>query len=118
MHPSARLADGLYKDTIERLYKDNLADGCKVAIKGGTGHKNVVKLVNFYQDEDEKLLLYEYKEMAHCITIYIPRMLTSWKMITRISLDTARGIDYIHNFTVLPVIHRDFKASNINLHTN
>lgn len=46
------------------------------------------------------------------------RILNSWKIRIRIALDAARGIEYLHNYAVPPIIHRDIKTSNILLDSN
>lgn len=37
----------------------------------------------------------------------------SWTARTQIALDTARGIEYIHEHTKTTCVHRDIKTSNI-----
>lgn len=36
----------------------------------------------------------------------------------RVALDSARGLEYLHELVSPPVIHRDFKSSNILLDEN
>ncbi|GAV66609.1 Pkinase domain-containing protein, partial [Cephalotus follicularis] len=45
-------------------------------------------------------------------------ILNSWKIQIQIALDAARGIEYLNNYAILPIIHRDIKSSNILLEAN
>ncbi|KAG5093486.1 hypothetical protein JHK84_049074 [Glycine max] len=40
-------------------------------------------------------------------------VLNNWKMRIKIALDASRGIEYLHNYAVPSIIHRDIKSSNI-----
>lgn len=41
-----------------------------------------------------------------------------WETRMRVALDSARGLEYLHELAGAPVIHRDFKSSNILLDEN
>ncbi|KAI3857959.1 hypothetical protein MKX03_006173 [Papaver bracteatum] len=133
------------------VYKGKLRDGREVAIKRGeTGtktkkfqekesafdseleslsrlhHKHLVSLVGFCEENEERLLVYEYmKNGALYDHIHskdnvekTSSLLNTWKMRIKVSLDAARGIEYLHNYAVPPIIHRDIKSSNILLDSN
>ncbi|KAL9226711.1 hypothetical protein vseg_002492 [Gypsophila vaccaria] len=132
------------------VYKGKLDDGREVAIKRGeTGqntkkchdkssfyseleflsrvhHKNLVRLVGYCEERDERLLVYEYMKKG-ALYDHLHRqnqaqegdlLINSYKMRIKIALDAARGIEYLHNYAVPPIIHRDIKSSNILLDTN
>ncbi|EOA12959.1 hypothetical protein CARUB_v10025941mg [Capsella rubella] len=78
-------------------------------------HKNLVRLLGFYEDTEERILVYEYMENGSLSDhLHNPRFdPITWQTRLNIALDAARGIQYLHEFVVPPVIHRDIKSSNI-----
>ena len=84
-------------------------------------HKHLVRLVGFCDEKDERLLVYEFMKNGALYDHLHDKnnveksssLLNSWKMRIKIALDAARGIEYLHNYAVPPIIHRDIKSSNI-----
>ncbi|XP_038893652.1 putative serine/threonine-protein kinase-like protein CCR3 [Benincasa hispida] len=132
------------------VYKGELSDGSEVAIKRGEtednektedpqekqnafiselatvlrlNHKHLVGMVGYCQENDERLLVYEYMPNGSLHDHLHNKeedglLLNTWKMRIKIALDAARGIEYLHNYAVPPIIHRDIKSSNILLDRN
>ncbi|XP_050372303.1 lysM domain receptor-like kinase 3 [Argentina anserina] len=81
-------------------------------------HINVVELLGYASGEDHLYLVYEYvqngslSEHLHDPLLKGHRPL-SWTARTQIALDTAKGIEYIHDHTKARYVHRDIKSSNI-----
>ncbi|QCD98591.1 hypothetical protein DEO72_LG6g3313 [Vigna unguiculata] len=93
----------------------------KLAILSRLHHKHLVGLVGFCEEKDETLLVYEYlKNGALYDHLHEKKnvekgssVLNDWKMRIKIALDASRCIEYLHNYAVPSIIHRDIKSSNI-----
>ncbi|OIW09539.1 hypothetical protein TanjilG_30858 [Lupinus angustifolius] len=113
--------------TKKRKFQDKeMAFDSELALLSRLHHKHLVKLIGFCEEKYERLLVYEYmsngsihdhlhdKSNIHKSS----SILNSWKMRIKIALGAARGIEYMHNYAVPPIIHRDIKSSNILLDSN
>ncbi|XP_015695685.2 chitin elicitor receptor kinase 1 isoform X2 [Oryza brachyantha] len=82
-------------------------------------HLNLVRLIG-YCIESSLFLVYEFIENGNLSqhlrgTGYEP---LSWAARVQIALDSARGLEYIHEHTVPVYIHRDIKSANILIDKN
>ncbi|XP_060212961.1 putative serine/threonine-protein kinase-like protein CCR3 [Lycium barbarum] len=89
-------------------------------------HKHLVRLVGYCEEMDERLLVYEFMKNGALYDHLHDKnnveksssIVNSWKMRIKIALDAARGIEYLHNYAVPSIIHRDIKSSNILIDAN
>ncbi|KAL2513292.1 Serine/threonine-protein kinase-like protein CCR4 [Abeliophyllum distichum] len=79
-------------------------------------HKNLVRLLGYCEDSNELVLVYEFMNNG-TLHDHLHKLqsspLMSWPTRIKVALDAARGIEYLHEYAVPPIIHRDIKSSNI-----
>ncbi|CAA6660075.1 unnamed protein product [Spirodela intermedia] len=78
-------------------------------------HLNLVRLIGYCTD-GSLFLVYEYIEngnLSQHLRGSSGKGPLSWSVRTKIGLDSARGLEYIHEHTVPLYIHRDIKSANI-----
>ncbi|KAK6917783.1 Protein kinase domain [Dillenia turbinata] len=83
-------------------------------------HLNLVRLIG-YCVEGSLFLVYEYIEnsnLSQHLRSGSGRGHLPWSTRVQIALDSARGLEYIHEHTVLVYIHRDIKSANILIDKN
>ncbi|KAG9159745.1 hypothetical protein Leryth_007761 [Lithospermum erythrorhizon] len=132
------IANKLGEGGFGSVYKGKLSNGQEVAVKrlstsSGQGieefknevtlisklqHRNLVNIIGFCIQEDEKLLVYEYMPNKSLDKFIFGdgmsgEMVLDWHMRYRIIEGTARGVLYLHRDSRLKIIHRDLKTSNI-----
>ncbi|KAL1567599.1 Chitin elicitor receptor kinase 1 [Salvia divinorum] len=82
-------------------------------------HPNLVRLIG-YCTEGSLFLVYEYIENGN-LSQHLRgsgREPLPWSTRIQIALDSARGLEYIHEHTVPVYIHRDIKPANILIDKN
>ncbi|CAM6045680.1 unnamed protein product [Sphagnum compactum] len=80
-------------------------------------HKYVVSLVGYCLARKRLMLVYEYVSggdlQSRLHGVRANRKPLSWKQRTRIILQVAEGLDYLHDKCHPTIIHRDVKSNNI-----
>ncbi|KAJ7963979.1 GPCR kinase [Quillaja saponaria] len=111
---------------MKKFQEKESAFDSELAFLSRLHHKHLVRLVGYCEEKEERLLVYEYMKNGALYDHLHDKnnveksssVLNSWKMRIKIALDASRGIEYLHNYAVPSIIHRDIKSSNILLDLN
>ncbi|WJX56117.1 putative serine/threonine-protein kinase pbl15 [Trifolium repens] len=85
----------------------------EVIFLGQLRHPNLVKLIGYCCEDEERLLVYEFMPRGS-LENHLFRRLTSlpWATRLKIAIGAAKGLSFLHG-AEKPVIYRDFKTSNV-----
>uniref|UniRef100_J3MC57 non-specific serine/threonine protein kinase n=1 Tax=Oryza brachyantha TaxID=4533 RepID=J3MC57_ORYBR len=86
----------------------------EVVYLGMLSHPHLVNLVGFCNQDDHRMLVYEYMPRGSLENHLFKNLLASlpWSTRLKIAVGAAKGLAFLHE-SETPVIYRDFKASNI-----
>ncbi|GJN08302.1 hypothetical protein PR202_ga26208 [Eleusine coracana subsp. coracana] len=88
---------------------------------GQLSHPNLVKLIGYCLEDEQRLLVYEYMprgSLEHHLFRRGSRIQPlPWNLRMKVALEAARGLAFLHGDEA-KVIYRDFKTSNILLDTD
>lgn len=77
-------------------------------------HENLVRLIGYCSESENRLLVYEYMPKGSLENHLFRKgvQLMPWATRMRIAVDVAKGLSYLHRLDA-NVIYRDLKASNV-----
>lgn len=112
---------GLFKGDAAavKIMKGDVAS--EINILKRINHSNIVRLSGFCIHGGNTYLVYEYADNGSVADWLRPqqpnnnnrRLTLSWKHRVRIAHDVADALNYLHNYTNPPCIHKNLKTSNI-----
>ncbi|XP_039163042.1 G-type lectin S-receptor-like serine/threonine-protein kinase LECRK1 [Eucalyptus grandis] len=86
----------------------------EVNVIGQTHHKNLVRLLGFCDEGQERLLVYEFLSNGTLWSLlFTGEFRPSWNQRCQIASAIARGLLYLHEECTMQIIHCDIKPRNI-----
>ncbi|XP_038690288.1 putative receptor-like protein kinase At4g00960 [Tripterygium wilfordii] len=79
-------------------------------------HRNLVRLIGFCYERNERLLIYEFvpnSSLNNFLSDHTKRAQLDWESRYNIIYGIVRGLIYLHEESQHRIIHRDLKTSNI-----
>ncbi|KAM0824916.1 hypothetical protein ACQ4PT_069916 [Festuca glaucescens] len=118
------------------IYKGKLLNGLEIAVKRheissyqgpaefraeieiiqSLRHKNIITLLGYCVQQEEKIIVYEYmpnKSLACIIADESKRKFLNWSKRLQIIKGIADGLLYLQVHSQMCIVHKDLKASNI-----
>ncbi|XP_071720881.1 G-type lectin S-receptor-like serine/threonine-protein kinase LECRK3 [Rutidosis leptorrhynchoides] len=78
-----------------------------------THHKNLVQLLGYCDEGDQRLLVYEYMSNGTLASFLFENNKPSWNQRSHIALGIAKGLWYLHEECTTQIIHCDIKPQNV-----
>jgi hypothetical protein len=99
---------------LDRLVKDGDEEfKTEVKVIGQTHHKNLVRLLGYCNEGQNRLLVYEFLSNGTLASLLFGDLKPSWHQRTQIALGTGKGLLYLHEECSTQIIHCDIKPQNI-----
>ncbi|KAA0033130.1 PTI1-like tyrosine-protein kinase 1 [Cucumis melo var. makuwa] len=81
-------------------------------------HENLVELLGYCVEGNLRVLAYEYATMGSLHDVLHvqgaqPGPVLDWMQRVRIAVDSAKGLEYLHEKVQPAIIHRDIRSSNV-----
>ncbi|KAL3728910.1 hypothetical protein ACJRO7_033488 [Eucalyptus globulus] len=91
----------------------------KVKTIGKTHHRNLVRLLGYCHDGENRLLVYEYMSNGSLADVlFKAKHQVSWDVKMGIAQNVARGLLYLHEECKTQIVHCDIKPQNILIDDN
>lgn len=111
------IAVKVLEKSIEKGEKEFMTE---LKIIGRTYHKNLVRLLGFCVENDQQLLVYELMANGSLANLLFGKgsERPNWVLRSKMVLEIARGLLYLHEECETRIIHCDIKPENVLIDSN
>ncbi|KAK7331887.1 hypothetical protein VNO80_28630 [Phaseolus coccineus] len=85
-------------------------------------HANIVRLIGYCAEHSQRLLVYEYCSNGTLHDVLHgdddQRIKLPWNARIRVALGAAKALEYLHENFRPPIVHRNFRSTNVLLNDN
>ncbi|KAF7843436.1 LRR receptor-like serine/threonine-protein kinase IOS1 [Senna tora] len=117
-----QVAVKMLSQTSAQGYQQFVAEASGVKLLLRVHHRNLTSLIGYCNEENNTGLMYEYMANGNLYEHLSGKDSTAkfltWQDRLRIAVDSAQGLEYLHNGCRPPIVHRDVKSTNILLNEN
>lgn len=85
----------------------------EVMVIGQTHHKNLVRMIGYCNEGQNRLLVYEFLSNGTLASFLFEDLKPSWEQRAQIALEIGKGLLYLHEECSTQIIHCDIKPQNI-----
>jgi len=99
---------------LDKLFQDNDKEfQTEVNVIGQTHHRNLVRLLGYCNEGQNRILVYEYMSNGTLASFLFTPLKANWRQRFNIAYGIARGLVYLHEECCTQIIHCDIKPQNI-----
>uniref|UniRef100_A0A453QHW5 Protein kinase domain-containing protein n=2 Tax=Aegilops tauschii subsp. strangulata TaxID=200361 RepID=A0A453QHW5_AEGTS len=101
---------------VKRVPGDDMGAEAEVSVLGRLNHSSLIRLSGLCMHGGNTYMVFEFAEngaLRDWLHIHAGGEVLGWSHRVQVALDVAAGLNYLHNYTDPPYVHRNLKSSNI-----
>ncbi|KAF7046035.1 hypothetical protein CFC21_055090, partial [Triticum aestivum] len=100
---------------VKRVPGDDVSAEAEVSVLGRLNHSSLIRLSGICMHGGNMYMVFEFAEngaLGDWLHVHGGEVL-GWSQRMQVALDVAAGLNYLHNYTDAPYVHKNLKSSNI-----
>ncbi|KAM3206833.1 hypothetical protein ACQJBY_062166 [Aegilops geniculata] len=101
---------------VKRVPGDDMGAETEVNVLGRLNHSSLIRLSGLCVHGGNTYMVFEFAEngaLSDWLHVHAGGEVLGWSQRVQVALDVAGGLNYLHNYTDPPYVHRNLKSSNI-----